>query len=456
MKILMIAYFFPPDSGSGAFRPLHFSRYLGEMGEDVWVLTAREEDFKAYQDTDHNLLQDLNEHVQVARSRVYNWTDAVVNLRDALFGKKAEPQQAHADGSITQVTDSTSGTAQASKPSLFQEFKDVITDSLSIPDHQIGWLPPAVKLGRKIIKTQGIEVMYATGNPWTCMLVGAVLKKLTKTPLVLDFRDPWVSNYVFLEKRKFVRAVEKRLERWVVRSANHIIANTEELRQDFLRRYHFLGPDRVTAIPNGFEDYREVRPVHNDKLTITHAGTLRDRNPRCLIEAALHLVEQQVIPQEKLRLVFLGGILVKDPQLLELLKHPVVQEIVDILPRQPYQEAMEFQYNSDVLLIIQPDYFALQIPRKLYEYMAFRKTIFAITGRDGATAALMNTCHLGVVASDETHEIETALKTLYQHWKNREFDGTDLSDEQRCIDRFTNKNLTCALRNVFHQCLCIL
>jgi glycosyltransferase involved in cell wall biosynthesis len=451
MNILMIAYFFPPDSGSGAFRPLHFSRYLGEMGEDVWVLTAREKDFKAYQDTDYSLLQNLNEHIQVVRSRVYNLADMVVNFRDTLFGQKTQPPQAHADGSITQVTDSMSAEQQASKPSLVQEIKDMITDTLSIPDHQSGWLPPAVKLGWKIVKEQRIDVMYATGNPWTCMVIGAVLKKLTKTPLVLDFRDPWVSNYVFLEKRKFVQAVENRLERWVVRTADHLIANTEELRQDFLRRYAFLSADRVSTIPNGFEDYREARPVHNDKLTITHAGTLKDRNPRCLIEAALHLVKQQVIPKEELRLVFLGGILVKDPQLINLLKHPIVQEIADILPRLPYQDAMEFQYNSDVLLIIQPEYFALQIPRKLYEYIAFRKPILAITSRDGATATLITTYGLGIVAPDEHHEIEPALNTLYRQWKTEELDGNAVSGGQQRVDEFTNKNLTLALQSIFRQ-----
>jgi hypothetical protein len=450
MKILLIAYFFPPDVTSGAFRPMHFARYLEELGEEVFVLTAREEDFMPYQDKDPRLLHYLNENIHIVRSRAYNFANSVVRFRDWLFRSQPQPDL-QGDGSFTTVAELAEEGVPA-KTSFFQEIKDIITDSLSIPDHHIGWLPPAVNLGRKVIKEHDIDVLFATGNPWTSMLIGVLLKKFTKKPVVLDFRDPWTQNYVFLEKRKFIRSIEKRLERWVVASADHIVANTEELKQDFLRRHAFLSAERMTAIPNGFEGYQAARPVHNDKLTITHAGTLKDRNPRFLIEAALDLVEKQVIPKEELRLVFLGGILVKDPQLIEILKHPVVQEIVDILPRLSYQDAMDFQYNSDVLLIIQPEYFALQIPRKLYEYMAFRKIIFAITNRDGATAALINTYGLGVVAPDEIVAIETGLNTLYQRWKNGELERRQASDEQKSIDRFTNKHLTGELRNIFRQC----
>lgn len=451
MKILLIAYFFPPDVTSGAFRPMHFARHLEALGEDVFVLTAREEDFMPYQDKDPRLLENLNDNIRIVRSKVYNLADSVVKFRNWLFRVQPEPET-QGDGSITAVSEDIANESLA-KPSLFQEIKDMITDSLSIPDHHIGWLPPAVALGRRVIKEHKIDVLFATGNPWTSMLIGVVLKKLTGTPLVLDFRDPWTQNYVFLEKRNFVRAIERRLERWVVASADHIVANTEEAKQDFLQRFSFLSTDRVTAIPNGFEEYRDVRPVQNKKLTITHAGTLRDRNPRCLIEAALRLVEQQVIPKEELRLVFLGGILVKDPKLIELLKHPVAQEITDILPRLPYEEAMDFQYKSDVLLIIQPDYFTLQIPRKLYEYMAFRKPILAITNQDGATGALIERHALGVVAPDDAEAIEPALATLYRQWKNKDKSSLALSGEFQETTKFTNKNLTKDLRHVFcHYC----
>jgi hypothetical protein len=92
------------------------------------------------------------------------------------------------------------------------------------------------------------------------------------------------------------------------------------------------------------------------------------------------------------------------------------QRIVNILPRVPYQEAIEYQKRSDVLLLLQPD-FPLQIPRKLYEYIAFQKPLFAITNLQGATANIIQNNHLGIVVENRTEDIEPALITLYPNGK---------------------------------------
>jgi len=464
MNILMIAYYFPPDLSSGSFRPLHFARYLEEMGENVFVLTAREEDFLPYQHKDHTLLDSLNDNVTLVRSRVFHPTKSVITLRDKLFGKATKPTRA-------QVGPSNSRVKADSKPSVVQEFKDTITDLLTTPDAQIGWLPSAVNAGRKIIREQQIEVMYATGNPWTGLMIGAILKKLTGVPVVLDFRDPWVSNYEFLSKRKLMRSLETRLERGVIAAADHIIANTDELKHDFLHRFPFLTADHVTTIYNGFDTYIDTLPEYsNTTLTLTHTGTLRARSPRCLLQAVLNLIEQDTIPKDAIHLIFLGGISVDDPLLEEILQNPVLQDVIEVLPRMPYQDVVQYQSASDVLFLIQPEHFSLQIPRKLYEYMAFRKPIFGITNPGGATAHIIEKNELGIVAADQVAEIESALKLFYQQWKSgamapRAMRKNDESvhaqlkqkweeDPQytRKQDKFLNKLLTVKLLNIFRKC----
>ncbi len=462
MNILLIAYFFPPDVSSGAFRPLHFARYFTKMGENVCVLTVREDEFLSYQKKDHALLHDeLLEHVHIARTGMFYPHLAVVKLRDALFSRQhSAQQQTHSHSSVTTAQIYGSSPAPPSSSSVFQNIKDAITDCLSIPDQQIGWLVPAVKRGRKLIREKGIDGMYATGNPWTSLLVGSMLKKLTGIPLVLDFRDPWVSNHVFTAKRPFVRKIETFLERRVVQSADHIIANTQELRNDFLRRYSNLSAEQVTAIPNGFEAYLDVQPPHNDKLTLTHTGTLNERSPARLLQALIDVVENNEIPQEHLRIIFLGGISAKDAALQELLQHPIIQEIVEVLPRMPYQEAFTYQKLSDVLFLVQPPHFSLQVPRKVYEYIAFQKTIFGITNPDGATGKIIDEIPFGVVAADETPEITTALKSLYHQWQTGTLNSQNgRKDDDRDhpgskpYDTYLNSQLTQELLKVFRKCV---
>ncbi|MBN2267749.1 MAG: glycosyltransferase [Candidatus Babeliaceae bacterium] len=445
MKILMIAYYFPPDISSGSFRPLVFARHLQEMDEEVYVLTAREQDYLYEQPKDYKLLESLGDRVEIFRARTFRPREAVINLRNWLFRKRNN--QKSSDHPINkQEVD-----RGCSKTSLVQQFKDFITYCLSTPDQDIGWLPSAVRAGRKIINNRKIDVIYATGSPWTSFLVGAILRKLTKRPLIMDFRDPWVANPYFMVRSKSIRFFESYMERKVITFTDHIITNTSELKQDFLDRYPFLTSKKLTTIPNGFEEYAESSESNNSNtLTFTHAGSLYfSRNPRFLLQAIVNVIEQNEIPKKEIKFIFLGGIdiSVENPALERLLQHSVLQEVVKILPRLPYREAVQYQSRSDILLLIQPD-FPLQVPRKLYEYIAFRKPILGITNLNGATAKLIRNNELGIVVENQIAAIELALKMFYEQWKK---DSLRLLPTGKC-DEFMNRNLTLKLQQVLREC----
>lgn len=441
MNILIIAYLFPPDSSSGSFRPMHFVRHLNQMGENVFVLTAREEDFMPYQTKDHRLVEYVGDDVEIFRSRVFHPAQALIAFRDNLLKKEHETtdEKAHA-------LDKHGFNAPANE-SVIQEIKDLVTFLLASPDPEIGWLPSAVKIGRKIIREKKIDVIYTTGGPWTPLIIGAVLKKLTGKPLIMDFRDPWVSNPVFLLRNTRIQRLERWMERKVIMCADHIIANTETLRQDFLKRYPQLNGHQVSTIPNGFEEYREYASSRSERLTLIHAGTLIFRNPKYLLQALVNIIEQNLIPQNDIQIIFLGGISTHDAELDNLLKHPHLEGVVKLLDRLPYQEAVQFQTKSDVLFLMQPEEFYLQVPRKLYEYMAFRKPILGITNQGGATAHLIQHYDLGRVVPDHTPEIETALTDFYDQWKQ----GTLTLSTTHACDSFLNKNLTRQLQEVFQK-----
>ncbi|NJL58969.1 MAG: glycosyltransferase family 4 protein [Desulfobacteraceae bacterium] len=439
-NILFIAYYFPPDSSSGAFRPLHFARHLHNMGTNVSVLTAREQDYLSGHSKDEKLFQTIPKQVAIFRSRVYRPKELLIHFRNWL---RCTFRQA---GIIGNSSDNTMSSQVEKRDSFFQKIKDFITDFLSIPDTNVGWLPSALNKGLCIIRERHIDVIYATGGPWTCLLIGAILKKFTGKPLILDFRDPWVTNPYFLLRSPIIQSFETLLERKVIKIADHVIANTEELRQNFLQRYPELGDNMVTTIPNGFDEYIDMPLTKNKRLTFTHAGSLYfSRNPRFLLQAIVNLVDNKIIPKGDLRFVFLGSFHIEDPLLAPLLKHPTLQDIVELLPQVSYQEAVAYQSRSDVLLLIQPD-FPLQVPRKLYEYLAFRKPILGITDAHGATATIIRDNQLGLVVENRTSELEQSLQIIYGQWKKGTLDA-DVRNLEK-YEKFTNKHLTRELLNI--------
>jgi glycosyl transferase family 4/glycosyl transferase family 1 len=428
MNILFLAYYFPPDSSSGAFRPLFFANNLVELGAQVHILTACVEDYLPAQCVDAKLLDKMHSTVRISRCRVWRPREGLISLRNRMIGKYPASSPTPPAASLPATT-----------KSRWQTVKDVITEIVATPDPHIGWLPHCIRLGTSIIAEKRPDAIYATGSPWSGLLAGALLKKFTGVPLVLDFRDPWTSNPTRVSSCRILRILNEKLERAAVRAADGIIANTSTLRDDFLSKYPFLDARRIITITNGFEEPPlNVRRGKNACLNIVHSGELYlSRNPVPLLTAVGRIVDQGHITPAEIRIHFVGGNTFEGSELAQLLSSEPLRDIVRTTPRVSYDEAREISGGADVLLLVQPD-LPLQVPRKLYEYMALRKPILCVAEPEGATGRLVRENDLGYVCNNSVHEIESTLLRLITDWKQGTLE--DIADG-RC-DRFRNRELS--------------
>lgn len=423
MRILMVAYYFPPDASSGSFRPLQFARYLKAKGEEVTVLTAREADFLPEQPRDVSLVPD---GIETIRTAVFRPRERLIDLKNKLFsGKKSEF-----------TTPDQTGRSGSQKPGAFQRLKDFITTALACPDIQSGWFFPGLMAGKKKLSEERFDLIFATGGPWTVLAIAAALKWLTKLPLVMDFRDPWVSNPNFKGRPSLIQRLETWLEKKIIHGADLILANTEELKQDFLTRHvHLKG--RVETLTNGFDRYYPEIKRSDQRFVMTHAGALYlNRNPVHLVRAVVNLARKNVITPDNFRLNFVGGIDIQDTELEDLMALPEVNEMIHVIDRVPFETACRFQQQSDLLFLIQPD-FPLQVPRKLYEYMAFGKPVLAITEEHGATARVVRETRIGQVVDNRLEPVQKALEKEFMTWQ----EGQLPKPERQCINSYTNTEL---------------
>lgn len=432
MKILFIAYYFPPDSSSGSFRPLFFANHLTSMGDRIHVLTAAEEYYLPEQKKDHHLIERLDSAVGISRCSVKRPREALIAFtRHIRLRSKRE--------TVVTLSEITSASLSGKRLSFWQTCKDFVTDILATPDPQIGWVPDCFRQGKKLCKSWRPDIIWATGSPWSSFLAGVLLKKTTGVPLVLDFRDPWGSNPNFCRRNRLLRLLDLRLEKIVAHAADGIISNTEILRENFHVRYSKIEKSRTITITNGFEDYLAVPHQTTPRtLTITHIGELYfSRDPEPLLAAVKFLIEQQAVSTDEIRLNFIGGIEKKTPIINSLLASTELNKVVTITKRLPYNEAQRYAQLADVLLLVQPN-FPLQIPRKLYEYMAMRKPMFCVAEHNSATARLITEKHLGVISNNTVSEIATALEQIIFFWRK----GTlGISVNESC-DEFTNRFLS--------------
>jgi glycosyltransferase involved in cell wall biosynthesis len=443
-KVLMIAYFFPPVGGiaaAGSQRTLKFAKYLPHYSWQPIILTVRENSYESYLAFDATLLERVPANTKIIRSSVVRWLTKILELKNR--GRVIATEQVDARA-LVQPDNHLRGT------SWLQNLKDAITGFFEIPDGEIGWLLPGVAAGWRAVKHEAVDVIYATGKPWTAHLIGAVLKRLTGKPLVVDFRDPWMTNPFREPVFKLHNRIEAYLERKVVETANIVVTNTQSLKDEFTVRFPRQSASKFVVLLNGFdpEDGQIIKDRRADprKFTITHTGFLYGkRDPRFFLEAIASLIETQRVDRQKIDVCLVGSVELPY-DLIGYLREHRLDDVVRLVAHVPYQESLQYLANSDALLLLQPGT-TTQVPSKLFEYIALDKPILAISPRDGATSRLVRENYLGAVAvAEDVAEIASAVEPLYRAWSQGP-DARRTNGQAR--EKFDVKNVTAILSRKF-------
>lgn len=427
-RILAVAYIFPPLARAGVHRTVRFVRYLAPLGWETTVLTADEAYYPFNSPVDRELLKKIPASVQIKSTKIFRGFSKLLELKNR--GKKPAATGNARPASSDQPLASSRNTAeppslhgnQPRPTSLWQRSKDLVTDLMTIPDKDVNWLPHALAAALQLHRRQHFDVIYSTAPPFTGHLVAFFVKKFTGLPWVADFRDPWARapwKAELMDGTIRGRAAEV-LEAKFIRAADRVILNTEWAARDFTEFYGTDLAKKFVVIPNGFdpEDFSNVPAAAKkvNKLVITHTGSLyRKRDPGRFFEALGALLVNGQIKAEEIELRFVGGIA---PELYRSFQHAdALQRVLQVIPPVSHREALAFQAESDVLLILQPGT-SVSIPGKIFEYIAMRKKILALTPA-GATADVVRQHELGMVIDPEDGAgIQKALLQLVREFRS--------------------------------------
>jgi len=383
-RVLIITYYFPPAGGAGVQRTLKFVKYLRDFGWEPVVLTARDADYPAY---DPTLEVEIPADVKVYRSRIFEpyW------LYRKLTGRGADES--------TDIATLSLGDSRQQK--LGERISQWVRSAVFVPDARIGWLFFATPLGKKIVQSENIDVIFSSAPPYTTHLIGRELHRKTGLPWVADFRDSWIGWVSAPQWRpKFSWALERRMERAVLRDADRILTVSRGIQEDLLSRHPEQRGARWRFLSNGFDaaDFVGVEPAGNhNKITITYVGSMYGaRNPEYLLQALESLQKQQskVINQLRVRLVGRVG-----ESIAARIKSSVVNHVFELIAYVSHREALSYLLGSDVSLLIIDDTPANRgiLTGKVYEYIGAGKPILALAP-EGEAADLIRNHHLGWVA----------------------------------------------------------
>ncbi len=367
-KLLLIAYYFPPECSSGVHRMINLAKYLPRYGWMPTILTSDPADYPPGTALDEGLLRRVPATIRVHRARH-------VRLPD-------------------------------------------FRGRLGLAYNKLGWLPGALRRGWNIWRSEGFDVILATGGPWVSLVLGWLLSKLSGSPLILDYRDPWIHNPTRRSKSGLRRVFESAIEQRIVRSAIGVVLNTPELRDVFVRAFPDIPSTRVITLTNAYDP--EVTNLRHSvggrqerALVVTHMGHLyRSRSPMPLLETVKQMLDDGELGCDDLRVQFIGS---ADFDLDAVVRSMGLEGIVQARPPVDHARALLLLAASDVLLLLQSG-FPLQVPAKLFEYLALDKPVLALTD-EGATRNLMMQRRLGTVCpyADRAALRDAILRLVREH-----------------------------------------
>lgn len=423
-KVLIVAYHFPPVGGlgaAGAQRVLKFSRHLSAENWQPYVLTVRDSCYESWLTLDAASLDQVPDTVKVIRTGVFRVLGPILKLKRRLrpLVRGASPDE---EAGRARPASTTADHAD----SLYQRVKDTFTDLFEIPDEVAGWFVPAVVSGVRTVRREGIDVIFASGRPWTSLVIGAAIKAIVRRPLVVDFRDPWMTNPFRLKYSGIKESAERSLEARVVRSADVIVANTDHLRDEFVARFGSLISEKCVTIINGFDadEFSRIRPAtrpesRKEAFVLTHSGFLYGkRDPRTLLEA-IRLLRDKGQIREGDFLCNLVGQVELPYDLSDYLRDHELSPFVQLTGQVAYTESLAQVAASDASLLLQPGTHT-QIPSKLFEYIGLGQRIVTIAPPGSAVVDLVKANELGRAADpDDVEAIARALIDAMQDWRSR-------------------------------------
>lgn len=412
-RVLILSYYFPPMAVSGSMRPAGFCSHLGEYGYETHVVSNAVPPANGGTiPVDPSLMRLVPDGIRIDRIGHTDWMQELLDLRARIRGHKGSAPATGEPAKSAAVAD-----VQHSNGRIRQLREHVLNRLLLFPDRQNRWIAAVRRAVRDFKPHERPDVVFATGNPWSALVAGLDISRRVGVPFVADFRDPWTQNPK--PPLPELVAAAGACERRILTRSDRIIANTPALQEAFTSRYP-ASAHKIVTITNGYHESLlepgsnlNVPQMSGTGIELDYYGSVYElRKPGTLLAAIAALADNGRIRSGDFRVTFTGHWGVTDSECNALADRLEAQGLVRRISAVNHAEYLERSRSSQHLLVLQQD-FPLQIPGKIYEYVATGRPLFLVGGQ-GATAELVRAHDLGYVCADNHDDLCEAITALVE------------------------------------------
>jgi len=301
---------------------------------------------------------------------------------------------------------------------LADSFFDVLLWSVGILFH-----------GRRIAKASSIDCIFCTVPPSFSLVPASLLAWLTRTPLIVDFRDLWTLHEYhgsFENKKRSLwrRKFDDFLERRVLAHCSYVIYNTPTAKAIMDAKHPFC-TGKSFAITNGITAQcggKPCREQNNGRFHISHIGSLyADRNPADFFDGLRRWIDEKGEDfRTKVVVNFIGR---GTDQIDRTASQYGLGGIVRTSEQKSKKELREIMAEADLFLLClgYRDASKYVVPAKMYDYIGAGKPVIAFAPADGEVFKLMKKLGLekNVVVASDAKKVPEILDREYNRYVSK-------------------------------------
>lgn len=315
------------------------------------------------------------------------------------------------------------------------------------PDPQVGWVPPAVQHGLRLIRRHQPSILYSTSLPATSHLAALIVHRMTGLPWVADFRDA----LTYHPDPGFTRAhppmrISAGFERRVVEQARYTTVACDSIELVDLAR----DDPRRRLIPNGVDPQDlpsdpALSVAPDDRFRLSYVGTMYgDRDAGPVFAAVRALVDRGLIEPHRFEIRVVGKV-----SQTHSIDAPVPVSFTGFVD---HARAVAEMHSSTALIFHEPPH----VPGasgKVYEYLTSRRPVLCVAHPDNVGYRLIDELGAGECADvRDQASVEAALERLVLQWEQGGLTPLDAVRDE-ALRRFSRAKLAGDLAEVLREAI---
>lgn len=290
------------------------------------------------------------------------------------------------------------------------------------------------------------SIIYSTGGPVSAHIAAMTVSYLRKIPYITEFQDPLVHRYAAPGKteRYFIKEAEK----LIFKTAHATVFLTQQAAENACKRNN--NSKKSFTIYAGAVPRENMTPhSHEEVFNIVHFGSLGgSRNLDYIFKALVLLFRESPNLPNYFRLNLYGN---NSRNVSKGIEQFPYREILNVKGKVQRQEAMEFMYKADVLLLIQntDDVSFETIPSKVYEYLHTGRPVLALVYRNDELRSMLEGMGHIVVQADDKLAIKRGLEAYIERWKQNQLQSSPLKSPYT-VEKAVDELVT--LANTISKC----